>query len=186
MDSTKAGSVDDAWTSATIRSEVEIVAINQLMATVCISQPRLETCVDSQIERKIGFRSGANVAGGTEALAALTRGLILPGHNPLTLQCARIASYPGLLQCCPTGTAHIPGHDRSQTLLLPESVDDYVSSDNPVRLIDAFVDKLDLVAAGFDRTVAEATGRTGYAAADLLKLYIYGYVNRGSLERFSG
>jgi transposase len=82
--------------------------------------------------------------------------------------------------------AYIPGHDRSQTLLLPESVDDYVSSDNPVRFIDAFVDKLDLVAAGFDRTVAEATGRTGYAAADLLKLYIYGYLNRGSLERFSG
>ncbi|HEY2620543.1 MAG TPA: hypothetical protein VGI78_24605, partial [Acetobacteraceae bacterium] len=58
--------------------------------TVCISQPRLETCVDSQIERKIGFRSGANVAGGTEALAALTPGLILPGHNPLTLQCGSL------------------------------------------------------------------------------------------------
>jgi transposase len=46
--------------------------------------------------------------------------------------------------------AHIHGHDRSQTLLLPESVDDYVSSDNPVRFIDAIVDRLELVAAGFE------------------------------------
>lgn len=62
-DKTKAGSVDDAGTSATIRSEIETVAISQLMATVCINQPRLETCVASQIERKTGFLSGANVAG---------------------------------------------------------------------------------------------------------------------------
>src|SRR3979411_787668 len=74
--------------------------------------------------------------------------------------------------------AHITGHDRSQTLLLPEAVDDYVSSDNPVRFIDAFVDGLDLVAAGFARVAPKATGRPGYAPTDLLKLYIYGYLNR--------
>ena len=72
---------------------------------------------------------------------------------------------------------HISGHNRSQTLLFPESVDDYVGSDNPVRFIDAFVDKLDLAAAGFV-AVEKATGRPGYAPTDLLKLYIYGYLNR--------
>jgi transposase len=74
--------------------------------------------------------------------------------------------------------AHITGHDRSQTLLLPESLDDYVGPDNPVRFIDAFVDGLDLSAAGFADVEPKETGRPGYAPADLLKLYIYGYLNR--------
>src|ERR687886_190591 len=74
--------------------------------------------------------------------------------------------------------AHISGHDRSQTLLFPESVDDYVDPDNPVRFIDGFVDGLDLAAAGFVGVERKATGRPGYAPADLLKLYIYGYLNR--------
>src|SRR5437660_5544869 len=73
---------------------------------------------------------------------------------------------------------HIFGFERSQLLLLPETVDDYVGVDNPVRFIDAFVDELDLAAAGFVRAEAKATGRPGYAPADLLKLYIYGYLNR--------
>ena len=77
-----------------------------------------------------------------------------------------------------SGMAHIPGHDRSQLLLLPEAVDDYVAADNPVRFIEAFVDGLDLAALGFIGTVPKATGRPGYAPADLLKLYIYGYLNR--------
>lgn len=74
--------------------------------------------------------------------------------------------------------AHISGHDRSQTLLFPESVDNYVGPDNPVRFIDAFVDGLDLAAAAFTGVEPKATGRPGYAPADLLKLYIYGYLNR--------
>src|SRR5271156_4479272 len=74
--------------------------------------------------------------------------------------------------------AHISGFERRQLLLLPEAVDDYVGSDNPVRFIDAFVDGLDLAAAGFGRVEAKATGRPGYAPGDLLKLYIYGYLNR--------
>ena len=73
---------------------------------------------------------------------------------------------------------HIAGHDRSQTLLLPESLDEYVGQDNPVRFIDAFVDGLDLTAAGFTRVRPKTTGRPGYAPTDLLKLYIYGYLNR--------
>jgi transposase len=74
--------------------------------------------------------------------------------------------------------AHLPGIDRSQLLLLPEAVDDYVGSDNPVRFIEAFVDRLDLDAAGFVRVTAKETGRPGFDPGDLLKLYVYGYVNR--------
>src|SRR6202012_749994 len=74
--------------------------------------------------------------------------------------------------------AHITGHDRSQTLLLPESLDDYVGPENPVRFIEAFVDGLDLAEAGFSRVKSKDTGRPGYAPADLLKLYIYGYLTR--------
>lgn len=65
---------------------------------------------------------------------------------------------------------HIAGHDRSQTLLLPESLDDYVGPENPVRFIEAFVDGLNLTTAGFIRVCAKRTGRPGYAPADLLKL----------------
>jgi transposase/IS5 family transposase len=74
--------------------------------------------------------------------------------------------------------SHIAGHDRSQTLLLPESLDEYVGAENPVRFIDAFVDGLDLTAAGFIRVASMVTGRPGYAPKDFLKLYIYGYLNR--------
>jgi transposase len=73
---------------------------------------------------------------------------------------------------------HISGTDRSQLLLLPESIDDYIDGNNPVRFIDAFVEGLDLEAAGFERVEALAVGRPGYAPGDLLKLYIYGYLNR--------
>ena len=74
--------------------------------------------------------------------------------------------------------AHITGEDRSQLLLLPDAVDDYVGPDNPVRFIDTFVDGLDLEAAGFQRVRPGDKGRPGYDPADLLKLYIYGYLNR--------
>ena len=73
---------------------------------------------------------------------------------------------------------HIEGLDRDQAQLLPARVDDYVEADNPVRFIDAFVDGLDLQKAGFARVQPKPTGRPGYDPADLLKLYIYGYVNR--------
>jgi transposase len=73
---------------------------------------------------------------------------------------------------------HLVGHDRFQTLLLPESLDDYVGPENPVRFIEAFVDGLDLAATGFDRVQPKETGRPGYASSDLLKLYVYGYLNR--------
>lgn len=65
-----------------------------------------------------------------------------------------------------------------QLLLLPEAMDDYVGPDNLVRFIETFVDGLDLGAAGFVRVQTKATGRPGYDPADLLKVYIYGYLNR--------
>ena len=74
--------------------------------------------------------------------------------------------------------AYIEGHARNQALLLPASVEDYVAADNPVRFIDAFVDDLDLGGSGFQRARPKATGRPGYDPADMLKLYLYGYLNR--------
>lgn len=73
---------------------------------------------------------------------------------------------------------YIEGHSRDQMLLLPASVDDYVTADNPVRFIAAFVDDLDLGNLGFGRSRPKETGRPGYDPADLLKLYLYGYLNR--------
>ena len=72
----------------------------------------------------------------------------------------------------------ISGTDRDEVLLLPESLDDYITAENPVRFIDAFVSSLDLAALGFTRAWPAKTGRPAYDPADLLKLYIYGYLNR--------
>ena len=73
---------------------------------------------------------------------------------------------------------HIQGSDRAQSLPLPASVEDYVGQDNPVRAIEAFVDGFNLAEAGFVRAAAKETGRPGYHPGDLLKLYLYGYLNR--------
>jgi transposase len=73
---------------------------------------------------------------------------------------------------------HIHGAPRDQALLFPPSLDEYLTDDNPVRFIDAFVDQLDLHRLGFARAVASPLGRPAYHPADLLKLYIYGYLNR--------
>ncbi len=75
-------------------------------------------------------------------------------------------------------THHIKGQGRHQVTLLPEVLDDFVTEDNPVRVVDVFVDGLQLDALGFDRVNAKQTGRPGYHPATMLKLYIYGYLNR--------
>ena len=78
----------------------------------------------------------------------------------------------------------VEGEDRRQAVLLPEYLDDYVSEENPVRVIDVFVDELDLRALGFAGIVPEATGRPAYHPGLLLKIYIYGYINQiGSSRR---
>jgi transposase len=74
--------------------------------------------------------------------------------------------------------AHKTGTERSQLLLLPPSLDDYVGADNPVRIIEAFVDALDLLKLGFKHVRLKETGNRPYHPADLLKLYLYGYMNR--------
>ena len=72
----------------------------------------------------------------------------------------------------------IEGASRTQVALLPESLDDFVSESNPVRVVDVFVDELNLRKLGFGGVDAAVTGRPGYHPATLLKLYIYGYLNR--------
>jgi len=73
---------------------------------------------------------------------------------------------------------HQRGLDRSQTLLFPERLEDYVAANNPVRFLDAFVDSLDLHALSFAKAQCADTGRPPYDPADLLKLYLYGYLHR--------
>src|SRR3984885_2615510 len=77
----------------------------------------------------------------------------------------------------------VEGEDRRQGVLLPEFLEDYVSEENPVRVIDVFVDELDLGALGFEGVVPEATGRPGYHPGLLLKLYVYGYLNQVASSR---
>ena len=74
--------------------------------------------------------------------------------------------------------AHVTGQSRYQSTLFPEVLDEVVSIDDPVRVIDAFVDTLDLAALGFSKVAAEEMGRPPYAPGALLKLYVYGYLNR--------
>ena len=77
----------------------------------------------------------------------------------------------------------VEGIDRGQTTLFPECLADWIDDDNPVRVIDAFVDKLELLGLGFDGVAREATGRPCYHPSALLKLYIYGYLNRVQSSR---
>ena len=77
----------------------------------------------------------------------------------------------------------VEGEDRLQAALLPHCLDDYVTEDNPVRVIEAFIDELDLAILGFAGVVPETTGRPAYHQATLLKIYLYGYLNRVQSSR---
>ncbi len=72
----------------------------------------------------------------------------------------------------------IEGEDRMQPALLPHCLEDYVDEENPVRVIEAFIDELDLAALGFSGMTPAATGRPAYHPSTLLKIYLYGYLNR--------
>src|ERR1700676_2579247 len=74
--------------------------------------------------------------------------------------------------------AHVTGQPRDQLTLFPLTLNDALGADHPVRVIDAFVDTLDLAALGFSKVEAEEMGRPPYAPGDLLKLYVYGYLHR--------
>src|SRR3979411_1039567 len=79
--------------------------------------------------------------------------------------------------------SHVTGASRYQATLFPEVMDEVVGRDDAVRVIDAFVDTLDLGELGFSRVAAEEMGRPPYAPGDLLKLYIYGYLHRVRASR---
>lgn len=80
-------------------------------------------------------------------------------------------------------SGYIEGVDREQVTLFPERLEDWIGEDHPVRVIDAFVDALDLAEADFHRTTPAQTGRPGYHPSALLKLFIYGYMNRVASSR---
>ena len=77
----------------------------------------------------------------------------------------------------------VEGEDRLQGALLPHCLDDYVTENNPVRVIEAFIDELDVATLGFDGVVPETTGRPAYHPATLVKIYLYGYLNRVQSSR---
>src|SRR4026209_1375312 len=77
----------------------------------------------------------------------------------------------------------VEGVDRGQSTLFPECLEDWIVEDNPIRVIDVFVDELDLADLGFSGVAPEATGRPSYHPSVLLKLYIYGYLNRVQSSR---
>lgn len=78
---------------------------------------------------------------------------------------------------------YVEGQDRTQSVLFPERLDDWIHEDSTVRVIDVFVDELDLRKLGFERADPAATGRPGYSPATLLKIYVYGYLNRVQSSR---
>src|SRR5262245_27729374 len=86
--------------------------------------------------------------------------------------------------------AHITGQSRYQSTLFPEILDEVIAADNAVRVIDAFVDMMDLAGLGFSKVEAVATGRPAYDPRDMGKLYVYGYMHRirssRGLEREAG
>ena len=73
---------------------------------------------------------------------------------------------------------YVEGQDREQITILPDCIEDYIGEENPVRVIDAFINSLDLKEAGFKRSTPNDMGRRAYDPRDLLKLYVYGYFNR--------
>jgi transposase len=78
---------------------------------------------------------------------------------------------------------YVEGQDRTQCVLFPERLDDWIHEDSTVRVIDVVVDELDLRKLGFERADPAATGRPGYSPATLLKIYVYGYLNRVQSSR---
>jgi transposase len=85
---------------------------------------------------------------------------------------------------------YVEGEPRTQSTLFPERIEDYIDEDNPVRAIEAFVDALNLEQLGFQGMIPKETGRPAYHPSTMLKLYIYGYLNRiqstRRLERETG
>jgi len=80
----------------------------------------------------------------------------------------------------------VHGEDRAQGSFFPNFLDDFVTADNPVRAVDAFIEELDLVGLGFEGMTPSATGRPAYHPSTMLKIYLYGYLNRIQFEPAAG
>jgi transposase len=78
---------------------------------------------------------------------------------------------------------YIEGINRKSKIAFPEYIDDYITEDNPVRIIEAFVESLNMIELGFTNAIPKDKGRPGYDPKDLLKLYIYGYMNKITSSR---
>src|SRR4030042_490806 len=78
---------------------------------------------------------------------------------------------------------HVAGLNRDQSLLFPDTLEGYVEAENPVRFIDAFIDSLNLEKHGFTHSIPNDLGRPSYDPSDLLKLYVYGYLNQARTSR---
>jgi transposase len=98
--------------------------------------------------------------------------------------CALVVKHPSATILIEPLKRFIEGADREQSTLLPDCLDDWIDESNPVRAVDVFVDGLNLAQLGFDGVVPEATGRPSYHPSALLKLYIYGYLNRIQSSRW--
>lgn len=77
----------------------------------------------------------------------------------------------------------VEGVDRDQATLFPECLDDWIDEDNPIRVVDVFVDGLDLAVLGFERVAPKETRRPSYHPSVLLKIYVYGYLNQVQSSR---
>jgi transposase len=78
---------------------------------------------------------------------------------------------------------YVKGLNRNQTTLFPETIEGYIDQDNPVRFIDAFTDSLNMQKLGFKHSTPTEVGRPSYNPKDLLKLYLYGYLNQARSSR---
>ena len=149
-------------------------------------------------------RGGTNGDGGTRRLPDFMRAIVGFGTIRQTTTAAGLSTQPRPFAVVPLSAeavwkvaglvvsdigpevvdgGYVEGVDRGQATFLPDRLDDFVDADNPVRVVDAFADALDLRGLGFVRAVPSSTGRPGYHPAVLLKLYIYGYLNRIPFER---
>src|SRR6266481_4612058 len=101
----------------------------------------------------------------------------------ISLRCRISVAIGAKRTCRERRKRFVEGTDRKQSTLFPECLEDWVDENNSVQVIDVFVDELDLAELGFDGVAPELTGRPSYHPSVLLKLYIYGYLNRVQSSR---
>jgi hypothetical protein len=149
-------------------------ALHPLAAIIGLSWRRamdIVMTIGLDIAKSVFQVHSVDAAGEVVVRRKLTRGRVLGFFRESAPMPPR--DSPGRNIMVDSAMAHLSGTDRSQLVLLPEAVDDYVRPDNPVRFIEAFIDQLDLTSAGFIRVTAKAIGRPGYDLAQNAYLGIY-------------